>query len=276
MFTGVETCYRHPDRPTGVSCSSCGRPICPDCMTSTQVGMRCPECAQQRTQVRTARSLAGQPRLTYFLIAVNVVVFVGVLLAGGGAEGPLSQCGGTAERELAVCGPAIADGEVWRLVTSGFTHSTFLLVHILFNMFALYILGGLLEPAIGTVRFGLIYAVSLLSGAFGALLFDPLAPTVGASGAVFGLMGAAVVVLRNRGIGPMESGLGVVLLVNLALTFLIGGISIGGHIGGLIGGTLAALLLYDVRQRIKLPPAVASALAAAVGVLAVVGSLVVV
>jgi membrane associated rhomboid family serine protease len=245
-------------------------------MTSTSVGMRCPECARQTTPVRTARSLAAQPRLTYFLIAVNVVVFIGVLLAGGATEAPLTQCGGTAERELAVCGPAIADGEVWRLVTSGFTHSTFLLVHIIFNMFALYILGGLLEPAIGTVRFGLIYAVSLLSGAFGALLLDPLAPTVGASGAVFGLMGAALVVLRNRGIGPMESGLGVILLINLALTFLIGGISIGGHVGGLVGGTLAAFLLYDVRQRVELPSVVASGLAAAVGVLAVVGSLVIV
>ena len=274
MFTSVETCYRHPDRQTGVACSSCGRPICPDCMTTTQVGMRCPDCARQRTEVRTARSLTGQPRLTYFLIGVNALVFLGVLLAGGG--GPITDCGGTAERELAVCGPAVADGQVWRLVTGGFVHSTFLIVHILFNMFALYILGGLLEPVIGTLRFGLIYAVSLLSGAFGALLLTPLAPTVGASGAVFGLMGAALIVLRNRGIGPMESGIGVVLLINLAFTFLIGGISIGGHIGGLIGGTLAALLLYDVRQRIKLPAAVASALAAGVGVLAVAGSLVIV
>jgi membrane associated rhomboid family serine protease len=273
----MEACYRHPDRQTGVACSSCGRPICPDCMTATQVGMRCPECAKQRTQVRTARSLTGQPTLTYLLIGINAVIFVGILLAGAGAPAGLAPvCGGTPGRALSVCGPAIADGEVWRLVTGGFVHSTSLIVHVLFNMFALYILGGLLEPVVGTLRFGLIYFVSLLSGAFGALLLSPDVPTVGASGAVFGLMGAALIVLRNRGISPMESGIGVIILINLAFTFLVPGISIGGHVGGLIGGALAALLLYDVRDRVRLPAPVASALAAGIGVLAVIGSLTVV
>ena len=120
-------------------------------------------------------------------------------------------------------------------------------------MFALYVLGGLLEPAIGRLRFGVIYFVSLLAGSFGALLLEPDGLTVGASGAVFGLMGAAVVVMRNRGMNPMESGLGLWIGLNLLITFTIPDISIGGHIGGLIGGALAALLLFDLRERVRVP-----------------------
>ena len=116
-------------------------------------------------------------------------------------------------------------------------------------MLALYVLGELLEPAIGRLRFGLIYFASLLAGSFGALLLEPTAPTVGASGAVFGLMGAAFVVMRHRGINPMESGLGLWIGLNLLITFTIPGISIGGHIGGLVGGALAAFLLFDLRER---------------------------
>jgi membrane associated rhomboid family serine protease len=236
----VATCYRHPDRETGVSCSNCGRPICPDCMTSTSVGMRCPECARDRTPVRSLRSLEREPTLTYSLIGVNVLVAVAVFLSGASAT---SFGGGSLLQALAVSQVEIARGEVWRLVTAGFVHAGML--HLAFNMFALYVLGGLLEPAIGRLRFALIYFVSLLAGSFGALLLTaPATPTVGASGAVFGLMGAAIVVMRNRGINPMESGLGLWLGLNLAITFLIPGISIGGHIGGLVGGTLAALLLF--------------------------------
>src|SRR3954468_13687066 len=111
----VDTCYRHPDRETGVSCSSCGGPICPDCMTPTPVGMRCPECARQRTKVRTARTLTGDPTLTYFLIAVNVIVFVAMTASGGTISNP----GGTVYQKGALFGPLVADGEWWRIVTSG-------------------------------------------------------------------------------------------------------------------------------------------------------------
>ena len=262
-------CYRHPDRETGVSCSSCGRPICPECMTATPVGMRCPECSRQRTEVRSLRSMTAQPTLTYVLIAVNVLAFLGSLVSGARALGGFS--GAPLNAELGVYGPAVASGEVWRLVTGGFLHAGFL--HLLFNMYALYILGTILEPEIGRLRFGLIYFVSLLSGSFGALVMAPNSLTVGASGAVFGLMGAALVVMRRRGINPMESGLGVFLLLNLAITFIVPGISIGGHLGGLAGGTLAALLLFDVRDRVRVPAAVAAALASGVGVLAVIGSI---
>jgi membrane associated rhomboid family serine protease len=239
-------------------------------MTPTPVGMRCPECSRDRTPVRTLASLHGDPVLTYVLIGINVIAFMGGLLSGVGAvSGGLG--GSSVIQDGAVFAPGVADGEVWRLVTGGFLHAGF--AHLLFNMFALYILGGLLEPAIGSVRFGLIYFVSLLSGSFGALLLSPDTPTVGASGAVFGLMGAAFVVMRHRGVNPMESGLGIFIGLNLLITFLIPGISIGGHIGGLLGGAVAALLLFDLRDRVRAPAAVAAGLVVAMGALAVTGSI---
>jgi membrane associated rhomboid family serine protease len=260
----METCYRHPDRETGVSCSSCGRAICPDCMTTTPVGMRCPECARQRTKVRTARTLTSDPTLTYVLIGIMVVLQLGQSLGGGSGE--IFQRG-------ALYGPAVADGEVWRLVTGGFLHAG--LLHLAFNMYALYILGTLLEPAIGRLRFGLIFFVSLLCGSFGALLVTPNAPTVGASGAVFGLMAAAIVVMRNRGIDPMASGLPLWLGINLVLTFTLSGLSVGGHIGGMAGGAAAGLLLFEAPERLRLPRVGADVLAGALGAAAVVGSLVI-
>jgi len=238
-------------------------------MTSTSVGMRCPECAGQRTQVRTVQSLAGEPTLTYALIAINVAIFLGSFLSGASATG--GNFGGGLIEAGAVSRPEVADGEVWRLLTSGFLHAG--LAHVAFNMFGLYILGGLLEPAVGRLRFGLIYFVSLLAGSFGALLVQPEGLTVGASGAIFGLMGAAVIVMRNRGISPMESGLGMWIGLNLLITFAIPGISIGGHIGGLLGGGLAALLLFELRDRIRIPAAVATAAVVVLGVLAVTGSI---
>ena len=264
----MQTCYRHPGRETGVSCSNCGRPICPDCMTSTSVGMRCPECARQRTKVKTMRGVE-EPVLTYALIAINVVVALGVLLSGASATDGLG--GSSLLAEGWVSRPDVEDGEVWRLVTSGFLHSGFL--HLLFNMYILYILGTMLEPGIGRVRFAVIYFVSMLAGSFGALLLESTAPTVGASGAIFGLMGAAVVVMRNRGIDPMESGLALMIGINLLISFVVPGISIGGHIGGLIGGALAAFLMFDVADRVRLPQVVPTLLAGAIGVVAIAGSI---
>jgi membrane associated rhomboid family serine protease len=264
----MEACYRHPNRETGVRCSNCGRPICPDCMTSTSVGMRCPECARQRQQVRTMRSTSDAPTLTYILIGISVVAFLGEMAGGGGATGLGSST--LSDRGALPAGNEF-DGEYWRLVTAGFLHAG--LFHLFFNMFALYILGTMLEPAIGTLRFALIYFVSLLTGSFGVVLLDPNAATVGASGAIFGLMGAAVVVMRNRGINPMESGLALWIGLNLLITFTVPNISIGGHIGGLIGGALAAVVLFDLRDTARLPPIVPNLVCGAIGVAAAVGSI---
>ena len=166
----METCYRHPNRETGVRCSNCERPICPDCMTSTPVGMRCPECARQKVKVRGIGSTRDEPVLTYILIGICVAVFVGEVAGGASATG--SGFGGSRLfEEGALSGPAVADGEYWRVVSAGFLHAGFF--HLLFNMFSLWILGTLLEPAIGQVRFALIFFVSLLAGSFGALVVDP-------------------------------------------------------------------------------------------------------
>lgn len=238
-------------------------------MTATPVGMRCPECARQRTKVRTARTITGDPTATYALIAINVIVAVGVALSGAGLGQDVlgTQIG----QKGALYGPAVANGDVWRLLTAGFLHAG--PIHLLFNMYALYILGSILEPAVGRTRFLIIYFVALLCGSFGALVVTPHTPTVGASGAVFGLMGAAIAVMRNRGVDFMASGLPFWLGLNLVLTFTWSGLSIGGHIGGLIGGALAAIVLFDVPERLRLPRIGADVLAGALGVAAVVGAI---
>jgi membrane associated rhomboid family serine protease len=237
------TCYRHRGRETGVACSSCGRPICPDCMTPTPVGMRCPDCARQKTRVRTATSLQAVPYVTYALIAINVIAYVLQIVTGTSVNG---RAGGIYEHG-ALYGPLVADGEWWRIFTAGFLHASPL--HILFNMYILWYLGTLLEPAIGRLRFALLYVVSLVGGSLGALIVSPDAVTVGASGAVFGLMGAGFLVMRARGIDPLQSGLGVTLALNLGITFLIPNISIGGHIGGLLAGGVAGYLMFEVCER---------------------------
>ena len=266
----METCYRHPERETGVSCSNCGRPICPECMTSTPVGMRCPECARERTKVRTgggALTGAHTPYATYALIAINVIAFIAELGAGGSAtSGDLIHDGG-------LLGPAVDDGEVYRIITSGFLHAGPL--HLLFNMYVLYIAGTLLEPGIGTPRFLGIYFVSLFAGSAGALLLSPNDLTVGASGAIFGLLAAVLVVARGRGMEQLASQFGLFIVLNLVITFAVPNISIGGHIGGLIGGGVAALMFVGVER--QAPGRVGTAFEIGglllLGILAIVGSL---
>jgi membrane associated rhomboid family serine protease len=264
----MATCYRHPSRETGVSCSNCGRPICPDCMTSTTVGMRCPECARQRTKVKRLRDAANVPRVAYALMAINIVAYLteqGQLsLSGGGLHGKVVEEGilyraGISELH-----------QYWRLVTSAFLHENVL--HIAFNMYLLYVLGRMLEPAIGSARFAAIYIVALLAGSFGVLLATAGA-SLGASGAIFGLMGGAAVELRSRGISVMESGIGGLIIINLIFSFVFANISVGAHIGGLIGGAIAALAIRTADQRRV--PWLGFAACAALSVLAVAASLVV-
>jgi membrane associated rhomboid family serine protease len=267
----MATCYRHPSRETGVSCSNCGRPICTDCMTTTPVGMRCPECARQKTQVKTLRNTARRPEVTIALIAINVVVFLaeGSFTFSGGPTGKVYEEGALFGNLRGFPTLGVAHGQWWRIVSSGFMHEN--LIHIGFNMYVLYILGQMLEPALGRVKFGTIYAVSLLCGSFGALLVSPHTPTVGASGAVFGLMGAAAVEMRARQIPVMQSGVGGLILLNLVISFALPGISWGGHIGGLIGGAVAMLVLQlGARHRSQ---ALAIAGCAAIGVAAFAGSI---
>jgi membrane associated rhomboid family serine protease len=268
----MATCYRHPSRETGVSCSNCGRPICPDCMTPTAVGMRCPECAKQRTKVMRMREMTTVPRITYALIAINIVAFL--------SEGRLTVSGGEAANDVYLKGAllgssplpslghqGVAHGQYWRIVTSGFLHEN--LLHIGFNMYILYILGQMLEPALGSFKFAVVYCVSLLTGSLGALLVTPHSLTVGASGAVFGLMGAAAVEMRARQIPVLQSWVGGLILINLIFSFTISGISWGGHVGGLIGGTVTALAL-QLGERYR-AQALALASCGAIAVAAVAG-----
>jgi membrane associated rhomboid family serine protease len=212
-------------------------------MTPTPVGMRCPECARQRTKVRTLRSTVQRPWVTDTLIAANVVVYLAEKLASSS----LSHPDGLVEEEGWLYRMAISQGhEYWRLLTSGFMHVSIL--HIGFNMLLLYFLGRMLEPAIGSARFAAIYFTSLLAGSFGAIVATP-GISLGASGAIFGLMGAAVVEVRSRHIGVMESGIGGLIVLNLLFTFVFPDISIGGHIGGLIGGFVAGLAIRAADDR---------------------------
>jgi membrane associated rhomboid family serine protease len=212
-------------------------------MTPTPVGMRCPECAKQRTKVHTARTMTSEPRVTIGIIVVCVIA-----LLGSGSIGVANTGSSQFFERFALWGPGVADGQYYRLVTGGFLHAN--LLHIGFNMYLLWILGQMLEPLLGSGRFAALYFTSLLWGSFGALLLTPDAHTVGASGAVFGLMGAAAVELRARGINPFQTDIGMLIIFNLGLSFVLSGISIGGHIGGLIGGALAGMALgYAERRR---------------------------
>jgi membrane associated rhomboid family serine protease len=240
-------------------------------MTTTPVGMRCPECSRQRTVVKTLRNTARRPEATLALIAINVVVFLteGSFTLSGQPTGKIYEEGALFGSIRGVPALGVAHGQWWRIITSGFMHEN--LIHIGFNMYVLYVLGQMLEPALGRLRFGTIYAVSLLTGSFGALLVTPHSPTVGASGAIFGLMGAAAVEMRARQIPIMQSGVGGLILLNLVISFTLPGISWGGHIGGLIGGAVAALVIQlGARYRSQ---ALALIGCAAIGIAALAGSI---
>lgn len=264
----MQSCYRHPEVETGVSCSGCGRPICPDCMTPSPVGMRCPECSgrSETQKVLGLPSASGRPTVTLALIASCALLFL--------LSGALTGKGNQLFYLLALFAPPVAEGELFRLVSYGFLHGS--LLHIFFNMLILWFLGSQMEMEFGSFRFSLIYLVSLLFGALGALLLSPLALTVGASGAVYGLMGAFVVLMWSRGINPFRTGLGALLILNLALSFVIPGVSIGGHLGGLLGGALAAgALLFSQRvsARWVFPTLIFSASASAVLISFLIASL---
>lgn len=241
--SSAPTCYRHPNRETYVSCSECGRPICWECMTQAPVGQRCPDHSgkpqgMKRVSTGAKRGLfEGTGALvTKALIALNVLVYVITISQGAGLNSP----GGSLFNKWELVGPAVAQGDWWRLITSAFLHAS--VIHIAFNMYFLWFAGSAVEQALGRGRFLLVYFVSGLAGSAGALVFTPNTPTVGASGAIFGILGAALVLERQRNYVLGGSALGLVV-INLVLSFAISNISVGGHIGGLVGGVLCTLVL---------------------------------
>jgi len=242
-------CYRHPDRETRVSCSECGRGVCPDCMVYAPVGIRCLEHASQgkpkgpataQRTVRTARSgFLGQDGIvTKILIALNVGIFLINLLQGAS----LNSNGGSLFADWALFGPVVAQGDWWRLITAAFLHGG--IVHLGLNMLFLWIVGLPVESAIGKWRFLAVYLISALAGSAGALLLSPTAVTVGASGALYGILGVAVVLEQQGSHVLGGSALGLVI-VNFVLSLAIPGVSIGGHAGGFVGGVLCGLVLTN-------------------------------
>jgi membrane associated rhomboid family serine protease len=209
-------------------------------MTQTPVGIRCPECAGRgRIRIRRPGFLMGHdPHLTYLLMAINFALYLVT------NPQPLSFSTSSINQlgaDLSLSRSGVADGDYYRLISSAFIH--FGALHIAFNMYALYLLGGALERYAGTLRFGLIYGLSALTGSLGALILTPHGISAGASGAIFGLMGAMLVLERQRGVALLGGSIGGLLVINLLITFGVPGISIGGHIGGLAGGILSGVVL---------------------------------
>lgn len=251
--TAVPVCPRHPDRESYVRCQRCSRPVCPQCQRQAAVGVQCVDCARAGTRdIRPARTVfggqptGGRPLVTWTLIALCVVANL------------LQRVPGLGVTEAFAFVPAFAGTEPWRLITAAFLHAyegTFGLFHIALNMYALYILGPYLEDLFGRARFLVLYLVSALGGsvAFELLtsdvneLFAGYNNTVGASGAVFGLFGALLVVQRrlDRQLGQIV----VVLAINLAYGFFIPSIAWQSHLGGLVAGALAAFVLAHAPRR---------------------------
>jgi membrane associated rhomboid family serine protease len=243
-------CVRHPDRPTRLTCTRCGQPACPDCLRPASVGAQCVDCVRQGNRgVRRWRTVAGakpggRPFVVPLLIALNVAVFVWTVVQ---ARSISSNFNSAAFDAWALEPGEVQDGAWWRLLTSGFLHIG--PIHLVFNMLALWVLGRDLELVLGRGRFLALYLISLLGGAAAVMLFyGPDESVAGASGAVFGLMGSLVVVLKRLRV-PAGQAIGLIV-VNVVISVLIPGISLIGHLGGLVVGAAAtAALVYAPPNR---------------------------
>lgn len=268
--TGTPVCYRHPDRPTRVSCTSCERPICVECMHSASVGQKCPECAAPvgRAKVITASDVQRQARrasaFSYTVIGVCAAIFV-IELVVPGAPRIIRDLG-------AQINPLVAAGQWWRLLTATLLHAG--LMHVGFNMYALYLFGPPLEREVGTLPFATLYVSGALAGGVLFFLLVPNGQAIGASGAVFALFGAWLVAsFRNRhtlqGRANLRSLL-LLLAINLGISFFPG-IAWQAHLGGLVAGAVIMLGWFRVAQH---PRALLlrTAVAGAVGILALVAA----
>ncbi|OEU96106.1 rhomboid family intramembrane serine protease [Streptomyces oceani] len=252
-------CYRHPDRETGIRCTRCERPICPDCMITASVGFQCPECvrtgsgtghAPHANQPRTLAGarVAADPRLiTKILLAANLALFVAVQAVGDKLTADLVMLGQWPHDSFYQPTEGVAEGQWYRLLTSVFLHQE--IWHIAMNMLGLWFLGPPLESALGRIRFLALFLLSGLGGsALTYMIADPGQPSLGASGAVFGLFGATAVLMRRMQY-DMRPIL-VLLAVNLVFTFTWSNIAWEAHIGGLvIGAAIAAAMVHAPRDR---------------------------
>ncbi|WP_433870737.1 rhomboid family intramembrane serine protease [Saccharopolyspora sp. CA-218241] len=243
-------CARHPDRPTGLRCTRCERPACPECLREASVGYQCVDCVNEgRRGAREAVTVAGarlsrKPVVVPALILINVAFFLATAVQAGSATANHSSA---LFADFSLYPLLTAGGQWWRLLSSGFLHIG--LIHLAMNMLALWVLGRDLEMVLGKLRFGAVYLLSLLGGSTAVFLFgELLRPVAGASGAVYGLMGGiAIVALRTKlSLRPVL----IVIALNLVVSVTIPGISLLGHVGGLVIGVAAtAALVYAPRGR---------------------------
>ena len=235
-------------------------------MSQASVGFHCPDCSRTGKQRVIRGPVEFDPIVAKTLIGLNLVAFVGAGLWGRNLMG----LGNKPVEELGLFGPFVDDGEIHRLITSAFLHDG--LMHLAFNMWALWVIGPILERAFGRSRFIGIYTVSLLGGSFGALLVEPRAFTVGASGAIFGMFGAMAVTQKAVGQSVWDGGIGPILALNLFLTFAIPFISVGGHVGGLVAGAATGAVTISM-IRAKQAGWMLLAAQASIGVVCLVGAL---
>jgi len=241
-------CYRHPDRQSFIICQRCGRTVCSECQTQAAVGVHCPECVREArqsaprvkpvavTRIRSSmRSTSGVPVVTYSLIGINLALYLATWVSGGALYQALAYW------------PPLTASEPWRMITSAFMHSPSSILHILFNMFSLFIFGPIIENLVGRGRFITLYLLAALGGSVGVLLLSPGSVVVGASGAIFGLLGAFFVIQRRLGGNSMQ--LLVVVGLNLVLGFIVPGVAWQAHLGGLIVGAGVAAIYTATRRR---------------------------
>ena len=245
--SSAPVCFRHPDRVSYVKCTRCVRPICPDCMINASVGFQCPECVHgaaasaPKITSPVGAPLAEKPTVTYVLIGINVFAFLLMLVSG--TEETATQWG--------MFPPSIAlDNEWWRLVTSAFLHGGWL--HIAFNMYVLYSLGPTLERLLGHSRYLMLYLLAALGGAVCSYAFsDVLTVSVGASGAIFGLMGALVVAGRKLRYDITQ--VLILLAVNFAIGFMAPSVDWRAHVGGMVVGAAVAAIFVLPPARLRVP-----------------------
>ena len=226
-------CYRHPGRETGVSCQRCGRGICPECQLPNAVGYLCPD--DGRVPVATKIKNDARPLLTISIIVLNVFLYLGQLSSGGTLTNTLLYV------------PLLTESQPWRMLTAGFVHSESTFMHIALNMYSLYVLGSVLEPLLGRLRFFTLYMLSIFGGSIAVLLLDsPVSSVVGASGGVFGLMGAYFIILKS--LGQSGGQITAIIALNLVFSFIGSNISWQAHIGGLVVGGIVAAIYAGTRK----------------------------
>jgi membrane associated rhomboid family serine protease len=263
-------CYRHPDRQSYILCQRCGRTVCAECQTQAAVGVHCPECVREAresaprtrpaavTRMRASlRGSSGVPVVTYTLIGINVLLWVLQLVTGGLIYQWFAY----------LASPDATAAEPWRMLTSAFLHSMSSPLHILFNMFSLYVFGPIIEHAVGRARFLALYLLAAFGGSVAVLLINPGVVVVGASGAIFGLLGAFFVIQRR--LGGNSTQLVIVIGLNLVIGFVIPNVAWEAHVGGLAVGAGVAALYMATRRRQQKSVQIAAVAGVAVALIAV-------